>query len=374
LFLVVAASCSWGIEFLSGEGPGDGDGDHHPGGAPGTGGSFGSGGENLAGSSNGGHAPCDSGEATEWFEDADGDGAGDASSSVFACAAPPGYVEDNTDCAVLDGPDPDCNGQHGSVCSSMHEGLDLCDGADNDCDGDVDEDCSQLPVTAGLLLWLDADDDTTYDVSSPIGQWRDKSGANRHAVQLESAKRPEQVTSVQAGLSVLRFDGTDDSLIVDNSSGVFDAVNLTVMYVVAPKWTVPPSGNPSPLAIRGTHSGQTRFSTHLNGDLTSFMGFDGVQNLSSEVTFLPDEFRFFEFSVVGENNSSHYLDGVLRSSFGHGLRETELLRPVRLAAAQDDLEHFEGDIAEVIIYGRTLLVSERDQLEAYIEAKWGIEM
>ncbi len=61
-----------------------------------------------------------------YYADADMDGYGDAAVSVMDCAAPTGYVTDNTDC-------DDTN-------AALNPGAtEICDGIDNNCDGDIDE-------------------------------------------------------------------------------------------------------------------------------------------------------------------------------------------------------------------------------------------
>ncbi len=69
----------------------------------------------------------DEGVTSTFYADRDGDGYGDAATSVEACSAPTSlYVSDDTDCDDLD--------------AASHPGAsETCDGADNDCDGDVDE-------------------------------------------------------------------------------------------------------------------------------------------------------------------------------------------------------------------------------------------
>jgi len=64
---------------------------------------------------------------TTFHADVDGDGYGDAATSVVECTTPAGYVSDATDCDDGD--------------ASVHPGaLEVCDGAvDEDCDGWVDE-------------------------------------------------------------------------------------------------------------------------------------------------------------------------------------------------------------------------------------------
>jgi hypothetical protein len=132
-------------------------------------------------------------DAPVWYADADGDGWGDATAPLYACAAPAGWAADSTDCDDTDatihpdagescnGIDDDCDGvadagvsggpwhpdvdgdgfgdastedtsceapegwlADGSDCddadpSASPVALEACDGIDNDCDGETDE-------------------------------------------------------------------------------------------------------------------------------------------------------------------------------------------------------------------------------------------
>ncbi|HYV93663.1 MAG TPA: MopE-related protein, partial [Chitinophagales bacterium] len=69
-----------------------------------------------------------------WYADADGDGYGNAFSSVNDCAQPTGYVANSTDCN-------DANAQ-------VHPGAaDICNGIDDNCDGTTDENALVATVT-----------------------------------------------------------------------------------------------------------------------------------------------------------------------------------------------------------------------------------
>ena len=61
-----------------------------------------------------------------FYGDADGDGYGDPGTTVLACTAPAGYVDNDGDCDDTD--------------AAINPGAtETCDGVDNDCDGAVDE-------------------------------------------------------------------------------------------------------------------------------------------------------------------------------------------------------------------------------------------
>ena len=68
-------------------------------------------------------------DAPTWYHDADGDGFGDEGSTVSACEAPSGYLDDASDC-------------DDASASVNPDGSELCNEVDDDCDGEIDEDAS----------------------------------------------------------------------------------------------------------------------------------------------------------------------------------------------------------------------------------------
>ena len=103
------------------------------------------------------------------YADADGDGYGDANTSMVSCSAPTGFVTDTTDCddtnaninpgaseILYNGIDDDCDPatEDGTDATAMAmevmwiamtmilrsiRAIEVCDGIDNNCDGSVDE-------------------------------------------------------------------------------------------------------------------------------------------------------------------------------------------------------------------------------------------
>ena len=80
-------------------------------------------------------------DAGSYFADTDGDGFGDAAAAMMACAAPAGFVVDDSDC-------------DDTTAGSFPGADELCDGEDNSCDGIVDED----PLD-GTTAYTDTDGD-----------------------------------------------------------------------------------------------------------------------------------------------------------------------------------------------------------------------
>ena len=85
---------------------------------------------------------------TTWYQDADGDGFGNAAAGVEACEQPDQMVADDSDCDDLD--------------AAVFPGADeLCNAVDDDCDGDIDEE-----ATDGGPWYFDLDGDGFGDPES----------------------------------------------------------------------------------------------------------------------------------------------------------------------------------------------------------------
>jgi hypothetical protein len=96
-------------------------------------------------------ADPDGPSASSWYADSDGDGYGDAASTVSDCDAPSGHVADATDC---DDSSASVNPGAAEVCNSI----------DDDCDTLVDSDDPDGPATS--TWYLDDDSDGYGDAAS----------------------------------------------------------------------------------------------------------------------------------------------------------------------------------------------------------------
>ncbi len=88
-----------------------------------------------------------------WYADTDGDGFGDAASSVLACDQPMGYVSNDEDCDDTD--------------ANVHPGAtEICNNIDDDCDGLVDD--ADPGITGQGTWYADVDGDGFGDASSSM--------------------------------------------------------------------------------------------------------------------------------------------------------------------------------------------------------------
>jgi hypothetical protein len=109
-------------------------------------------------------------DVSDFYADLDGDGFGDAADSVWACAAPSGFVADDQDC---DDDDPTVNPAATEVCS----GLDLdCDGVEPPLCTSCAEHLSADPLAEDGLYRTDLDgtgvgQDSWCDMTTDGGGW-----------------------------------------------------------------------------------------------------------------------------------------------------------------------------------------------------------
>jgi len=106
-------------------------------------------------------------DATSWFTDVDGDGYGDADSSVLSCDPGSGFVSDDTDCD-----DGDAEVNPGAA--------ETCNGSDDDCDGLIDDDDPDLAEPHSWYADTDGDgygdpDSESLSCTAPSGTVADDS-------------------------------------------------------------------------------------------------------------------------------------------------------------------------------------------------------
>jgi len=206
---------------------------------------------------------------------------------------------------------------------------------------------------SGLQLWLKADSLSLSD-NDPVAAWTDSSGSGNNMAQSDSSMRPIYKTNILNGQPVVRFDGVDDYLVLPSSVGI-----STLFLVIK-------------------HSTGTGDYQHFVGSASNGIG--GYPWHGGSGTSL-----LYNLTVPSYvQDGSGWVDGV-------SIAPTSILKPTTFSLitleptqasifqaiatwvpqnAQD--RNFNGDYAEIIAYNSTLSTTDRQSVETYLGAKYGI--
>jgi len=246
---------------------------------------------------------------------------------------------------------------------------------------------SRLPITSGIELWFDASRESAArqarELPSPINgkaidYWHDASGYARHLNQRALDARPQWRRF--GGSALVHFDGQNDFLAATIAPQSFS--NCTVIALVSPQ------ANPG--FFRGFLScnarGKNDFQSGLNIDLGGAAstnwnklnveggGMSGERNLLSS-PLEPGTFHLLTLSCDSKQATLR-VDGQ-----PHGKRDRRrdpmVLEELTVGARQIDLQSgspyvqsfFQGDVAELIFFGRPLSDRELQKVEDYFTRK-----
>jgi hypothetical protein len=233
-------------------------------------------------------------------------------------------------------------------------------------------------AVSGLLMWLDASDASTlYDATSggslvsangAIARWEDKSGNARHALQSSSSQRPLRKSGIIGGKDVVRFDGSNDILNLNNTvrwwpTGTLIAVLGNVTAATGPYWyavqTVSPTDNPEIRLYPQTGGGLWYWS----GDYRNPTGSTAVFGSGSVSTI-----------VISGTSYSSYANSALNSTatFASPITANNPNAYHNLGGYGATSQYLGVDVAELIMYDSALSDATRAGVEGYLKLKWGI--
>ena len=234
-----------------------------------------------------------------------------------------------------------------------------------------------LTVTSRLQLWLKADAGVTDDGAGNVLSWADQSPspdkANQTAGAPDAANAPKRITNALSGKPVLRFDGVDDYLSIQDTDSLSITGDLTTFFVIkfddfagfravwaktnnnfpaATDWyTLPNSGVPR--LYRGAGTGT------------------GLGTTDSSVPLVAGSFLTVGFAMEG-NTASHFLNTTITGTGTINVEEADSDTPLLIGSRADLFTKMKGDIAEILIYDRALTATERETVVTYLGQKYGI--
>lgn len=242
--------------------------------------------------------------------------------------------------------------------------------------------------TDGLQLWLRADDGVTTNADGKVIRWQDKSGNGHDAASAEKSYNsgtgetdPEYVAEGENREPAVRFDGQDDVLEFPFEGVIADKENVSV--IIVSKNTSDLSGNNSS-NINGDNNALLYF--HENGSWGKF-AITPYQDVIS--VRMPEDHIYHvdkadEDKGNGLSTSIFIKEGVSATVYDKNTTILDTIdAPLALSNTDDsigylggyhvdslDLKHFQGEIAEIIVYDSAIALAAVQSINAYLNDKY----
>ena len=227
-----------------------------------------------------------------------------------------------------------------------------------------------LPV-AGAALWFDASQITGLADGDSVTTWSDMSGNTRHATQSGAGTlKPTYKTNIIGGKPILRFvAASSQRLDIDGTMAIGASTTFVVFRTAA---TVPNFQS----AINFYQSGSVRWSFGANAIESNRNGWAGT-NASTALTQPSGAFSTDSAYVQTWKKTSTqwtiYRNGTAGTAINDSSSATAAASGVGYERGFNSY-YFNGDIAEIIVYSSALSDANRQAVEAYLSAKYGIAL
>jgi len=228
---------------------------------------------------------------------------------------------------------------------------------------------------SGLTLWLDASDPASlfqntnattpaYQTSDYVSLWKDKSGNGNNATQATDSLRPYLVTSSQNSRNVIRFPyaawNAATGPYMNATIGSLSAYSVFIVckFRTSEFYSMVLTGGSSQFEVRN-YSTTGYIEWNVAG---SYFLRDTVSNVGNyiliELTRSGSDYTIYKngISVATSNNASNLNIG----------------STIYISSRSGNSYYFDGDMAEMIIYNSAITTAQRQQVEQYLNQKWGI--
>jgi hypothetical protein len=242
---------------------------------------------------------------------------------------------------------------------------------------------SPLSIT-GCALWLDAADTTsssmTFSTGSNISAWKDKSS---NALTSTIVNGALSVANIQNNLSVVRLNGTNQYFDFGNVLNL-GTNGLSIFFVGKFSSNAGEVGMIGKTSYRGnTARWALGYNSVYSSGIFTLVQESGDLTRQQDFAYNPNN-AFTIYSTYNDRTSSAgiFANGGSTSNIATftgtaaNLSNSDSLYigsyPDGTGSAPQSGMFYNGDISEVIVYFAQLSTAQRQQVEAYLQAKWNI--
>jgi hypothetical protein len=236
----------------------------------------------------------------------------------------------------------------------------------------ADVNLANAPVPAnGLQLWLRGDYGVVTDAEGKVTSWAVE-GSQVKAEAKAAAELPSVAAKAVNGKNAIRFDGDHNMLEVPISIDAVASPELTVISV----WSSA-TADTSPLRkLYGADDGGYDRAAGIDSrasDGSNYTVFAGSGGVAGVFTFAANT-----ANLTIENYANKKLNTWVNGAAAKSNIDAEYDHmPAHLyigGTGHSYTESWKGDIAEMLIYKRTLTDEERKKVEDYLGAKYGVKL
>ncbi len=229
-----------------------------------------------------------------------------------------------------------------------------------------------------LVMWLKADAITNVGDGETVAKWDDASPNRLFSDQTESAKRPVWISNGINGKPAVRFDGENDALMVDYCRGLlYSYYNSTLLAVVrTDKGGSIISHGHTNMAVSTHNQGSLSYASSYQNFLSGEYLWPGVRTTKLGAVPLGDPTVLCMRRTNPETNGTALFINGTRDDDGAALGYHPMNSANGFVGAGyvGKRNFWQGDIAEIILYGRDLSDKELKSVESYLERKYRVNI
>jgi hypothetical protein len=230
-------------------------------------------------------------------------------------------------------------------------------------------DPNALPVPqSGLSLWLRGDFGPIV-TGAKVTQWIDLSGSTNNAAQATSTKQPTLVNPAINGYPAVKFNGTSQYLSL--TSGLSDLTTGAAIFAI-----ISPVGTATKTLVTSANAGPAdMLSVQTINTQANLNAYDGIT--ASSVTTATGALTLSKFQLLEavHNGAASATLSVNAAPLITGTVQNlnNTTRTQNYVGADNTAATFwNGQLAELLVYSRTVTASEQAAIEGYLVSKYQV--